>query len=258
MKKGIKILSIILLIIGILMIGFAVVLELSSNKTNKKTKEEIDDNNVENIVKNVYLNKNITKEELNEYFDVSTVLYIIEGKDSFFTYTLPSELSTKYKLSKYEDSRKTYGKKVLDKYISNFQYSEQDNEDDITIELKLYDVGLYLSDVNMLSDKILEKSSLDMQSIVDDAEKYNVYKYEAEVIAMQVLDENINNYEIKTKTYNYLKNNDKKVENYNLYNILISTNNFKESSNEFIDELYNKGIKDKKIDSKDPLKLLNN
>ena len=157
---------------------------------NKKTEEQLTKKEtIEQISKG--FGNGISKKELeklmNQKIEGKTMM---TGKEAYLLKTPNDELIKKYNLDNYVKQNKTYFNKletkIKENYSWEFEGEVQENQDAYFMLVKVYNYGIYLSDLETLQNKLLENKSA--------KEEKEVNEYKAKVIAMKLLDSHLDDY----------------------------------------------------------------
>ena len=223
MKDSIKkILLFIILIIIVLIIILSFVFINKKKETPKVSKEKY----IDNIVNDVFFEKNVTIDELNDATDTKLIKNdIFIGKDSELRYRPSEKLIKKYKLKDYIPIQDKLAGEVEKRALNNIEYKVIDkNEDDnyIEYEIKPWYAYKYLRNVEYLKEMIMEDAGFvsDVNTVF--TEEYEINNFKSRVIALRVLSnhlsdyDNINNEKLRFSFY-FNGNKAKEFEFYSLY-----------------------------------------
>jgi len=133
---------------------------------------------------------------------------IMIGEDSDLRKSLSDKLIKKYDLKKYEEKQQEYAKEVEEKYLNNFKYEVKkieeitDEESLYTIEMQGYYYQLYISDMTELALNLYEDSG-NKEEEIGARDEATVNFYKAKVKAMELMRENLGDYENKNEVRNF-------------------------------------------------------
>lgn len=173
------------IIIGLIVILLLVVVAFFPNK---KTEEQLTKKETIKQISEGFGN-GISKKELeklmNQKIDYKTMM---TGSDAYLLKTPNDDLIKKYNLDTYVKQNKTYFNKletkIKENYSWEFEGEVQENQDAYFMLVKVYNYGIYLSDLETLQNKLLEKEST----------KEEANEYKAKVIAMKLLNSHLDDY----------------------------------------------------------------
>ena len=207
MKKKTKIISIILLAIII-----AIILIISFIPKNKEemryTKREIIE-----LISNGFVN-GMSKKELEELMNQEiSNQSMMTGEDAYLLQTPSYKLIKQYNLDNYITNAKSYFKKLETKIKENYSWKFDgevgENQGSYYIKLKTYSYGVYLSDLEEMTNQLLSRYTLSNENT-------EVNKYKAKVIAMKLLDSYLDEYiyngdsKVISITFNSINDDDTK------------------------------------------------
>ncbi|CCY45889.1 unknown [Firmicutes bacterium CAG:822] len=185
MNKKTTIISVILFIIiiaAILIIAFLPKEKGEKSYTKKETIELISKGFVDGISK-----KDLEK-LMNQKIDDKTMM---TGEDAYLLQTPSDKLIKQYNLDNYITNAKSYFKKLETKIKENYSWKFDgevgENQGSYYIKLKTYSYGVYLSDLEEMTNQLLSRYTLSNENT-------EVNKYKAKVIAMKLLDSYLDEY----------------------------------------------------------------
>lgn len=189
MKKKTKIIISIIVFLILIALALTIIILTKNNKEPEKsyTKKEI----IEKI-SNGFVN-GISKNELESLMNQEVQdKAMMTGEDAYLLQTPSDKLIDKYNLNNYVKDNKAYfsnlEKKIKENYTWKFDDEVKDNQDTYFINVKTYNYGVYLADleeiVGLLTNNYPFKNS----------EEQEINNYKARVIAMKLLDSHLDDY----------------------------------------------------------------
>jgi len=194
-KNIIKVLvGIIVLILFILIILFLLPQQKKSN--NNIDKEKL----VTDVIENVFYNSSSTKEDIQRTIG-SDIPYsdLFLSKDSYLRDKPSSAIIKSEKLDKYVKLQNKCAENVEKRIKENTSYKiTNKTENKISLEVIPWYYSQYTSDVKYLKNKIYTYTNYTFDENDLDTKQYEVIEYKARVIAMNIIDSNLDTYDNTT------------------------------------------------------------
>ncbi len=187
MKKNIRI-EIIVLIVCILLSCFVWIV------INKKPKDQLNEQTVKKLIY-----EDVKQKEIEKVLGTPiTNQLFITGKESYIMESPNEDLIKKYKLESYVKKQKKYASHIQEAFKERFQFELLHSEDEGDVVYKDFQFitiyyGLYKEDLNSLVDIGVKMKNLDLTRI-ERSEKLQIEWYKIKVLAMQILDQNLDIY----------------------------------------------------------------
>lgn len=186
--------GIVISLLSIMIISLIIVLIVNNKPFNKEKY-------VDKIVTNVFLNKNISIEKLENTLQqpmINEVTFI--GKDSALRYRPDQSIIKTYGLQKYIEEQDKYSEKVEDIAIKNISYQiVKVNKNSINYKIKPWYMYKYSYDLNILKELIMEDAKFKITEKNVFKEDYEVNEFKARVVALRILDNHLEDYDNKNE-----------------------------------------------------------
>lgn len=150
---------------------------------------------VENVISDVFLTTDTSLEEIEEITEHElNSIFIATGENGFLRETIECNED----ISKYKNMQNIYATKVEEKYINNTDYTvEELDNGNLFFQIKPYYFKTYASDVTVLASKLMKLAGVEDDLIEKNYDSYKVYAYKANIKAMMIMDEYLDNYNNK-------------------------------------------------------------
>lgn len=232
MKKK-RLISLVFIILGLVFIILGVLLSFKYTEEENVSNPEPEvivytkkEQEIKNIIDNVFLNKNSTSSDIDSITGESNG-YIVIGNDSYLKRKLDDSIMNENGLNVYRNKQLDYASKVEEKYLSNIKYNlKEDSMGNVEIDITSWYFSLYCSDVNLLKMKLMQEANVDMTLVETNYKEFSIYEYKARIVAMKIINDYLDNYNNKNEIIKLLfeYENDIPANNqyYSLYNNLIA------------------------------------
>ena len=152
---------------------------------------------VNNIVKNVFYNQNVSLEKLEQTLKqpmINEVIFI--GKDSALRYKPNERTIKKYGLQKYEEAQDNYSKKVESIAKEKIDYRKiSETKNSLQYTIKPWYIYKYSYDLNILKELIMKDAGFDFTKENMFTDEYTINEYKARVVALKILNNHLNDYD---------------------------------------------------------------
>ena len=207
-RKAIVIIGIVVILIALIV---GMIIYMNNHKLEKQAIKDIEQ------FTDFVINGG-TSEELSKVLGYKEIqpINIISGKDSYLSFFPEENVISQNNLTKYVEANKKYIDNLEKEVKNNFEYDlekKSSTKEEIVIEVdyKRYCFSVYVTDLDILQSKILEKAGVSDE----------VSRYKAKIVAMKILDNKLDVYKSKkhlTTTVVYKEDKDNEVkDSFNSY-----------------------------------------
>jgi len=263
--------GIILIIISIPLIIFGLSYDILFNngKTNNNTSDEksniiVDENigsngkEVVDNLKNVFLNKNSKKEDIEKITQTSILPNDkILGEDSILKYK--DTFNTNEDLSKYDETILKYANKVEDLYLENTTFNvSEDSNNNVLVKIKPWNYYQYRNDMVSVIMKLLRYTDFNIGTDIGN-EDFLIAEYKIKAIALKILDKHLDDYKSGNEVEQTIVYKNSGVDGHSYYELYTSMGGTEldNGRDKLLDKYVSEAIKDGLVDEKDPTKLIN-
>lgn len=190
MKKTKKKVIICIIVIVVAIIAILALNIISETDDNSLTHLE----KVENTIQDYFLTTDTSFAKIESITEnILTNNYIALGENSFIRATVNSSED----LSSYKKVQEKYATIVEEKYLAGTSYEVEQQEDgNLSFEIKPWYFLLYSDDVSTLGSKLLNMTGINADSMLEeDYKTYEVWAYKAKVKAMTIINDYLEYYE---------------------------------------------------------------
>ena len=184
--------GIIVSLLSVMIISLIVSLIVNNKPFNKEKY-------VDKIVEEVFLNKNISIEQLENTLQqpmINEVTFI--GKDSALRYRPNQKIIKANELQKYIEAQDKYSEKVENIAIENISYKiDKINKNSINYKIRPWYIYKYSYDLNILKELIMKDAKFEISEKNVFKEEYEVNEFKARVVALKILDNHLEDYDNK-------------------------------------------------------------
>lgn len=176
--------------IGVIFIAILIIVILSLCKNQEKAKTYTKLERIK-LISDGFKN-GISKKELEELLNQNVAdKTIMTGDDAYLLKTPNNDLIKKYNLENYVNENRKYFNNLEDKIKKNYLWKIDENatENQTTyfVTVKVYNYGIYLSDIEEMQNQLLKLSSNNIGN-------KEVSEYKSKVIAMKLLNTRLDDY----------------------------------------------------------------